>query len=138
MDNVESIIKELSHDKKLAITRFTIEVAAADGEITDEEIEAIFAICSLKLGIQLDQSRLDSIYETEYRDVLSKFTEKESIVLGAILGAIAQADGVISFSELDHIRTLLEDTDLNKDFIPVLLEAVTNVKKNQDWKKAAK
>lgn len=130
--DMESVIEELSHEKKLAIARFALEVAAADGEFADEEIVGIYAICSVKLGIDLDQSKLESISETEYRDVLSKFTEQEAFVLGLILGAIAQADGVVSFSELDHTRTLLEQTDLDKDLIPVLLEAVTNLKKNHD------
>lgn len=123
--DLDKVVKELSYEKKLAIARFALEVAAADGEIDQSELMTIIAICQAKLDFDLTD-KIDTITETDYKSVLVKFSMDEAVFLGIVLGVIANADGVVSSVEVRHTRSLLEQAGLNN----VLIEAVIEIFEN--------
>ena len=124
--DLEKIVEELSYEKKLSIVRFALEVAAADGEIDEEELTAIVAICSLKLGVDDLEDKIGTIVESNYKSTLATFSMDEATLLGFILGVIAAADGVVSSVEVRHIRSLLEQAGLNNLFIDALIATFEN------------
>lgn len=118
--DLEEVIEVLTYEKKLAIARFALEVAAVDGEITTNEIGFINNLCSQLLGIDLGD-KLDTIMEEEYKDVLSKFSMDEAKVLALILSHLSTLDGKISNSEIGHTRSLLKHTGMKEEMIDFLI-----------------
>ncbi len=125
--DIETTFKNLTHEKKMAFARFAIEVANADGEVSQEEVLAVFAICTLKLGIDSDE--FDVIVNTDYTSTLKTFSHEEAILLGGLLAVIAHADGIVSFSEVDHIKELLLQSGIEPAYVPAVLETITNINK---------
>lgn len=123
--DLDKVVKELSYEKKLAIARFALEVAAADGEIDKSELMTILAICQAKLDFDLTD-KIDTITETDYKSVLVKFSMDEAVFLGIVLGVIANADGVVSSVEVRHTRSLLEQAGLNNVLIEEVIEIFEN------------
>ena len=123
--DLDKVVKELSYEKKLAIARFALEVAAADGEIDQSELLTILAICQAKLDLDLTD-KIDTITETDYNSVLVKFSMEEAVFLGIVLGVIAKADGVVSSVEVRHTRSLLQQAGLNNVLIEAVIETFEN------------
>lgn len=121
----DKVVQGLSYEKKLAIARFSLEVAAADGEIDQSELLTIVAICQAKLDLDLTD-KIDVITETDYKSSLVKFSMEEAVFLGLVLGIIASADGVVSSVEVRHTRSLLQQAGLNSDLIEAVIETFEN------------
>lgn len=121
--DLHETVEVLSYEKKLAIARFALEVAAVDGEITTNEIGFINNLCSQLLGIDLGD-KLDTIMEEEYKDVLSRFSMDEAKVLGVILSYLSKMDGKISNAEIEHTRSLLKQTGMEENYIDFLINFI--------------
>ena len=117
------VFENLSYKKKLAFARFSFEVAAADEEITDDEIEIIATVGWQMMNLNV-ADEFDTITDFNYGPVLSTLTEEEAIALGAFLGTVAEADGIVEFSELSHIESLLKETGLNPLIIQTVLKEI--------------
>ncbi len=119
------VLKDLSYEKKLALTSFAIHVAAADGEITDDELDIINNITGI-LEIDATQEVIDKIVNNDYSRYLPQFKKDEAIALGYILGVVATADGRVSFSESSEINNMLLQSGINPEYIPIVLETITS------------
>lgn len=119
------IIQGLSYEKKLALINFTLHVAGADGEITDDELQ-IIANLTAQLGIDANQEVIDQIVNNDYSQLLPQFQKDEAMALGLLLSIVAKADGKFSFSESSEINEMLLKSGINKELIPVILEVLTS------------
>lgn len=119
---IEEKLKNLSYEKKMGIARFSLEVAAADGEITDEESTIIAKLAIGYLG--LSEKDIDRVLETDYSNVLKDFDIEEAGLMGLLLGIIAKADGVVSMSELKHIKKLLDKVGFGPDLAAIVINAL--------------
>ncbi len=119
------LVKGLSYEKKLALASFAVQVAAADGEITEDEMQFIAGI-TLHLEIDATQEVIDKIVNNDYSRYLPQFNKDEALALGFILGVVATADGRVSFSESSQINNMLLQSGINPEFIPIILETITS------------
>lgn len=119
--------------KKKAIARFCLEVAASDGKVDEDELNTIAAILYNAFELEITSDLVEELMsDFDYMEVLKAFDEGELNTLGVILSLVAKADGTFSFSEMDHIKELLIAGGMNVSYVSVLLEVLSQAQETDE------
>lgn len=121
-------IKNYSIQKKGAFIWCLKQVAHADGNLTDSErIEIIKQSLNV---IKISNAEMESIAKLkpeEFVKVLNSMTQDELILLGSMMGIVAQSDGKVHEAEIEWIYKLLRVGNLDLAAITGILIGITGL-----------
>jgi tellurite resistance protein len=121
---IKNLIKYLSLEKKQAIVTCLALVAAADNDISDKENAEAIAQARAILDLSPDEFNKSKMRPQELRRILDDMSGEELVILGLLMGRVAESDGKIDNRELDLIRTILKAAKLNPNLIENIISKI--------------
>ena len=117
-------VKNLPLLKRQAMLACLVLISKVDGNQTDLELREIHVHNQMILGLSSTQIKNSELKPKDLAKVLNQMSEEELIVLGILMGKVAQSDGIIDDKELEWIHNFLKIGNLHVGAIAMVLLGV--------------
>jgi len=117
-------VKNLPLVKRQAMLTCLIIISGADGHQSDSELLQIDFQNKVILGLSDEQIKTRELNPLEVSKVLNKMNQEELMILGVLMGKVAQSDGIMDEKEIEWIYRFLKIGNLDIGAIAMVLIGV--------------